>query len=256
MQKSKKTLSNSSVNAIKNVLNNTFKLAIKQNILLVNPMKQIELKNKPATRTVTSLNDDELKVIFKTIPDTHFYIPCMIGLHTGARCGEILALTWDDINFESNTVTFNKSLLYKGKEGVEISTTKTISSIRTIKMTNTLVNALLEWKEKQESNKNFYGEQYYQEQNFVCTHEDGCPINPPHFSTQIARLSKKINIPFNFHQLRHTHATKLIESDVNIKVIQERLGHHSIATTLSVYSHVTRNLEDDAINKFESNLNI
>ncbi len=68
-------------------------------------------------------------------------------------------------------------------------------------------------------------------------------------------MSKRLQIPFKFHDLRHTHATMLLESDVNIKIIQERLGHNDISTTLNVYSHVTPKAEEEALNKFEEKFN-
>ena len=65
------------------------------------------------------------------------------------------------------------------------------------------------------------------------------------------RKSKEMGIPFSFHDLRHAHASLLLEADVNVKVIQERLGHSQISTTLDVYSHITNKLERDSIEKFE-----
>ena len=123
-------------------------------------------------------------------------------------------------------------------------------------MTQKLITELQQWQDKQNQNKQLYAEYYYTEHDFVCSNEDGTPINPKRFSTQINRISKRLNIPIKFHNLRHTHATLLLESDVNIKVIQERLGHSDISTTLNVYSHVTQKTEAEAIAKFESNLNI
>lgn len=73
---------------------------------------------------------------------------------------------------------------------------------------------------------------------------------------QIIRMSKRLNIPIKFHNLSHTHATMILEADVNIKVIQERLVRSDISTTLNVYSHITKKTEAEAIKKFESNLNI
>lgn len=248
-----KTLSNSSINAMRNVLNGTLKLALKQNVILINPMKQIELKSKKSEKNKTAYTtEEELELIMNDIKDTRYYIPFLIALHTGARRGEVLALTWSDIDFDSKTISFNKSLLAVDGKPVQLSSTKTNSSNRCILMTNKLVQELAIWKEKQDSNKAYYEENYYTDYDFICTNEDGTPINPKRFSTQVSRMSKRLNINFTFHDLRHTHATRLILSDVNIKVIQERLGHSDITTTLNVYSHVTPQLEQDSIDKLEN----
>ncbi|WP_195454910.1 site-specific integrase [Turicibacter sanguinis] len=251
-----KALSDSYINAIRNILNGTFKLAIKQSLILFNPMHQLELHYSKVEKNLEIITTEHLKIILDDISNTRYYIPFIISLHTGARRGEILALTWDDIHFETRKITFNKSLLAKDGEGVSLAQTKTKSSIRTILMTQKLITELQQWQDKQNQNKQLYAEYYYTEHDFVCSNEDGTPINPKRFSTQINRISKRLNIPIKFHNLRHTHATLLLESDVNIKVIQERLGHSDISTTLNVYSHVTQKTEAEAIAKFESNLNI
>ena len=82
-----------------------------------------------------------------------------------------------------------------------------------------------------------------------------------HGTDTIKYASKVINynlgINFNFHALRHTHATMLIEAGIPVKAVSERLGHSSVRTTLETYVHVTDSMKNDAVNKFESigNLN-
>ena len=140
--KKQKTLSNSSINAIKNVLSATFKLAIKQNILISNPLVQLEIKQKKTTKKISSISQNDYETILKEITGTRYYIPFVIAIHTGARRGEILALTWNDIDFETKKISFNKSLLAKDGEGLELSSTKTSSSNRTILMTEKLISEL------------------------------------------------------------------------------------------------------------------
>lgn len=65
----------------------------------------------------------------------------------------------------------------------------------------------------------------------------------------------ELNIEFNFHALRHTHATMLMEAGANMKDIQERLGHSKISTTIDTYSHITDKIRNNTINIFESLLN-
>lgn len=248
-----KKLSNSSINAMRNVLNGTLKLALKQNIILINPMKQVEIKSKKKQKNTTSYTtEEEIELIMNDIDGTRYYIPFLIALHTGARRGEVLGLTWSDIDFKAKTISFTKSLLALDGMPLQLSTPKTDSSYRCVLMTNKLIEELKKWKDEQNKNKLYYEQHYYSDHDFVCTNEDGSPINPKRLSTQVNRMSKRLNIDFTFHDLRHTHATRLILSDVNIKVIQERLGHSDIVTTLNVYSHVTPQLEQDSIEKLEN----
>ena len=119
-------------------------------------------------------------------------------------------------------------------------------------MTKQLTDTLIQWKETQEEliqmNKGFQKLSHH----FVGTDEDGEALNPKAISRYTSKMAQQLNIPFKFHDFRHTHATLLLESGVNIKIIQERLGHSNIATTLGIYSHVTKAGEEDAISKLES----
>lgn len=114
------------VSIIRNILSNTFKLAVKQNILPRNPMAQIELKSQKQKETAMRVvNKNDIDNLLLEIKDTRYYIPFIIAIHTGARRGEILGLTWDDVNFENNTLTINKILQYQQGNGLVLSSTKT-----------------------------------------------------------------------------------------------------------------------------------
>jgi integrase len=81
----------------------------------------------------------------------------------------------------------------------------------------------------------------------VFTREDGSPIPPDHFSKQFRRHASAAELrPFRLHDLRHTHASLLLASGVNPKVASERLGHHSVAFTLDVSSHVVPGMQSAA----------
>ena len=244
------------VSIIRNILSNTFKLAVKQDILPRNPMAQIELKSQKQKETAMRVvNKNDIDNLLLEIKDTRYYIPFAIAIHTGARRGEILGLTWDDVNFENNTISINKILQYQQGNGLVLSSTKTSSSVRTVLMTSTLVNELQEYRKSQLLRQEYYGDHYFSEHSFVCCNDDGSPINPLSLSQFTKKISQKYGYRFRFHDLRHTHATMLLEADVNIKVIQQRLGHENIKTTLNVYSHLTNKLEEDAINKFDNYFN-
>ena len=239
------------VKVIKNLLNNVFKFAKKQNIITLNPMLHLELKSKKETtkKELRVISPEALKAMEAAIKDTRYYIPFLIALHTGVRRGEVLCLTWDNIDFENNRMHIEKALQQQKGKGAVVVGTKTKSSLRDFKMTNVLIEELKKHKEIQNQQKEYYGDHYYKEYDFVCCNEDGSPISPLRFSNFFISLSKRLGYQHSFHDLRHTHATLLHEAGVNVKVIQERLGHSDIATTMNIYSHITKSLEEDAIDR-------
>lgn len=239
------------VKVIKNLLNNVFKFAKKQNIIALNPMLHLELKSKRETtkKELRVISPEALESMERAIKDTRYYIPFLIALHTGVRRGEVLGLTWDNVDFKNNRMYVKKALQQQRGKGAVLVGTKTKSSIRDFKMTDILAEELKKHKVVQEQRKKYYGENYYIKHDFICCNEDGSPISPLRFSTFFINLSKRLGYEHSFHDLRHTHATLLHEAGVNIKVIQDRLGHADIATTMNIYSHITSILEDDSIDK-------
>lgn len=158
---------------------------------------------------------------------------------------------------------------------------KTPTSYRTIDIGDTLLNALKEYKAWQESNEKDYGPHYTRhylkpevtennrkvqriipmvEMDFEIPMERTYPVfvkenGEFRGSDSVKYASKVINyelgITFNFHALRHTHATMLIEAGVPVKAVSERLGHGNVRTTLETYVHVTERMRNDAVDKFE-----
>jgi len=246
-----KTVGTSTVGAIRNVLNNVLVLAVKQKILNYNPMKSIELISTKQIIECRALNKEALELILKELEGTHWHVPFMIAIHTGVRRGEALGLVWEDIDFAKNTISINKQLQSVNTD-LTLTHPKTEKSVREFQMTKILSDYLYALRLEQINTKIFYDKFYYKGEDFVCCHKDGYPIRPSILTCKARNLSKKINVNFCFHDLRHSHATMMLEADVNIKVLQERLGHSDIETTLNVYSHVTKRLEDQSLERFNA----
>lgn len=89
---------------------------------------------------------------------------------------------------------------------------------------------------------------------FVCKDENGKMLTPESFSAVNKKIKTELQIPFDYHSLRHTHATLLIESGVNVKTVQIRLGHKNVTTTLQKYVHDTQEMQEAAVKLFESHV--
>lgn len=210
----------------------------------------------------------EWENIILRFPEGHScHIPLMLGYHCGLRLGEAFALTWDDINFDNNTISINKQVQMINDHWTF--TNPKYDSFRVIKCDSILLSLLYKEKEKQLRAKEYYAEHYKEiyipdkrsseyKQNdsqpvwMVNSREDGSYIQP-RVTQHLGRIihyqlgySK-----FDFHSLRTTHTTMLIESGANPKAVQIRLGHKNIQTTMNIYAKCTNKMQDDAIDILE-----
>ncbi|WP_096271764.1 tyrosine-type recombinase/integrase [Paucisalibacillus globulus] len=174
--------------------------------------------------------------------------------YTGMRIGELIALKWQDIDFENHTLRIYKTYYNptNNKVKYKLLTPKTESSIRTITIDPLLIDLLLKHKEEQNLIKT--DNPFYMDNNFIFATNEGYPKTIKHVSIRMNRILKKTSIEKHVtpHSFRHTHTSLLIEANVHIKEIQERLGHSDINTTMDIYAHMTKNFKKEASSKFSS----
>lgn len=229
---------------------------------------------------------EQLNAITKRFPeDTNFYLPIMLGYHCGLRIGECFGLTWDCIDFENKTLTVQHSLNYDdANKKWYYGAPKTKTSNRTILLGTTILSLLKKERIKQKENRLRYGEfytfqcikemkstgrqlQYIEEfpsANMctapkvepVCVKENGSMLTTGSFRYCSRVIHYELGIPeFDYHSLRHTHATILIENGANVKDVQERLGHTNIETTMNTYVHNTDLMKKESVDIFERAIN-
>jgi ATP-dependent helicase/nuclease subunit A len=254
-QKYREGLAKNTIANIYGVLSGALKKAFTTYKFLNNNLMQYvkmpkfdETKNDKEDLKIISIED--YKKILNRFPEGNiFYIPLQIGFNTGLRVAEVCGLTWDCIDLIEGSIEVNKILICKKGEWV-FGTPKTESSYRKILISKTLIGVLKKHKLRQYENKLFYGEAYITS-DVVCTKEDGSIVTTNSFKYLSHVVNKKLGINFNFHSLRHTHATMLLERNANFKFIQKRLGHSKLETTMDIYSHVTEVLSKSTVSKLE-----
>lgn len=175
------------------------------------------------------------------------YIGIVICLYTRIRLGELLALTWDDIDFNSNLLTINKtsySAKVDGKTQIIVDKPKTKKSNRVIPIPNQLVKLLRVIKKESNS-------------KYVITTRNSGMVGNRSYQRTFKFILKKVNVPYrNFHSLRHTFATNAIELGMDVKTLAEILGHTNAMITLNRYSHSLLNYKIEMMNKLGKNLNL
>lgn len=265
-----------------------------------NPMRYVKfpkVEKKPRERIILEM--EEWETIIERFPaDSRFHIPLMIGFYTGLRISEAFALTWDDVDFEKREISVNKQVVkrnfgadvrkvveQKGKREMRSSwyftSTKTESSMRTVKFGETLYQALKQEHIRQLESELKYAEYYtihvlkkeldekgnemqrivpvqkclqsaLPRVNLVCVAENGEYTSTDSFKYCSRIIHKELLLAFDYHSLRHTHATVLIESGADIKDVQTRLGHANIQTTLQTYVHDTETMAARSVDIFEA----
>lgn len=171
-------------------------------------------------------------------------------LCTGMRIGEVCALTWEDINTDTGLISINKTIqrIYTTENGIGkteliMDTPKTKNSVREIPMSRDLLRMLKSVKKI--VNSSFY----------VLTNE-AKPTEPRTYRNYYKGFMDKLEIPYlKFHALRHSFATRCIESNCDYKTVSVLLGHSNISTTLNLYVHPNTEQKKKAINQMLRSLN-
>ncbi|MFD4928368.1 tyrosine-type recombinase/integrase [Peribacillus butanolivorans] len=184
----------------------------------------------------------------------HIFILYYLAIYTGMRRGELLGIKWKDIDFNKKRIFVQHSLYYISGQGLVLQTPKTHSGKRNISITNEMIGELQSYKVKKQKQLLKVGLKLI-EDHFVVSAFGGEPVNPNTIHKQFLYDIKLAGIKrIRFHDLRHTHATIMLEIGENSKVVSERLGHSNVSITLDKYSHVTQNIQDSSADNFSKAL--
>ncbi|MFL6976999.1 tyrosine-type recombinase/integrase [Bacillus inaquosorum] len=184
---------------------------------------------------------------------TRHFIGMEISVLTGMRCGEVLGLRWSDVDFERKILTIRQTLSKiddKGNYGL-VPEAKTINAFRTVNLPDRLVASLIAHKGLIDRERLVLGDKYANNDLVVCT-KNGSWVHPNNFRRAFNVTRDGLDLPkIPLKGLRHTHATYLVSIGVSPKLVQERLGHANIKTTLGTYSHVLPSMQREVAEKLD-----
>ena len=185
--------------------------------------------------------------------DQTAHMAILLALSTGMRLGEIFGLLWENIDFDTNLLYVKQSLVSSNHGSRLESSPKTKAGYRQIELPKLCLKELKAHREWQDEQKSIWLNKY-KDKGLVISNPDGGYKDPNYFSAVVFKrllTIATINTSVRFHDLRHTHATWLLEKGVHPKVVAERLGHSSIRITLDTYSHVIQGMQKIAVNKLD-----
>lgn len=270
------------IECLHTVIHQILELAVEDDCIRYNPsdnaLKELKRTHNKDVEKRKAFTKDEQKIFENYLKKeglNHRWYPVFIVmLWTGLRVGELTGLTWNDIDFENNTITVSRTLVYydkggKGKCGYAIHTPKTNAGNRVVPMIEKVRLALLE-------------EQAYQKElgikcvanidgytDFVFINRYGTTHNQATLNKALRRIIRDCNYEImdkgnansiilpnvSNHSLRHTFTTRMLEAGINVKVMQEVLRHADAQTTMNIYAEAKQDFTKEELNKFEKYFN-
>ena len=221
--------------------------ALSPNIIPYNPADRTTLPSAEKYHANT-YNDQQISELLRVSKGTPLESAVILCIYYGLRRGEVCGLRWSDVDL-TNRILHITSTRTTANGEIFQNATKSKSSTRELPINDTIFKYLTELKAKQQENKAFLGENY-DSSDFVCCWDDGEPVKVTYISHMFTKLLADNNLlHIRLHDLRHSCATNLLKKGVDIKIIQEYLGHSTIATTANFYLHPDMEQKKDSIER-------
>lgn len=253
-------LSPKTIRNLHNMLHKALDQACKNNLIAKN-LAEYTVLPKRERREMRVLSRSEQKTLLSKIHIERLGFAILFDLFTGLRIGELCGLKWQDIDFSKKTFLVRRTLqrIKTSKAEKKDPTTpktqvlegkvKTDNGYREIPIQDKIFAELLEYRNRQNQEKQEASIAYV-DNDYVFASQLGGPVEPSNMRDMFNRLLKSVNIEHaNFHALRHTFATRAIESGVPIKAVSDILGHATVQLTMDLYCHSSMDLKRDAVNK-------
>ena len=271
----------STIDNIHNVLHQVFQVAVDDNYIRANPcdkmLKELKVAHGHEVAKRKALSEAQQNLFLQFLLDTerynHWYPVFYILLNTGMRVGELTGLRWRDVDFDSGFISVNHTLVYYNHRDelgtyFSINTPKTDAGKREIPMIEGVRNAFELERQYQKENGIVSKSRIDGFEDFIFVNRNGEVQHQGTLNKALKRIARDCNdkvlleqdiednpvlLPnFSCHILRHTFATRLCEAGVNLKVIQDILGHVDVSTTMNIYVDAMKELKKKEMSAFSS----
>ena len=224
--------------------------ALDRELIDTNPATRIKLPKvvKKEKRVITP---EEAQAILKAMMGKWYYLPTYLGFYTGAREGEIMALKCDCVDFDAATLEIRAGMKRTSEEGLVEGSTKTKSSERKLKLDTDTVEALRSHIARMKTDYASKGRRLTADDYLFENPGTGKPYDPKSLYGKFIKVAGSLGIEdVTFHSTRHSHGSIMYKATHDLKVVQERLGHSDLSTTMNEYLHLLPGTDDDAVVDF------
>jgi len=240
----------STIKYIHEVLHTALVYAVRRKRIVQNPCNDVELP-RVTTHEISPLTSEQAHKLLEAARGHRLEGLLVVALATGMRRGELLALRWQDIDFEKRTLQVRRTVTRLPGRGFVESEPKTPKSRRTLILPQFVLKALKQHHMRQ-MEVHLQAGTNWRDSDLVFCNIYGRYLDPGSLHDQFAALLKKAGLPhMRFHDLRHSAATMLLGMGIPMKVVQELLGHSSFTITADIYSHVLPSMLEGAMDKWD-----
>lgn len=239
VQEDNRPLSSKTILEHHRLISTVLEQALKESLIPFNPASRADLP-KAERKEVAYFQPAQIAAIRDALDLEPIKWKTLIHLFliTGARRGEVLGLKWSRVDFDKNRVHICNNILYSVERGIYEDTPKTSESTRFVSLPAETMHLLRQYRAWQSTERLRLGE-YFQDQGFVFSQDNGKPMHPDSVTDWLKKFSKRHDLPhIHPHSFRHTMASMLYFNGVDSVSISKRLGHAQVSTTANVYAHI------------------
>lgn len=241
----------SSIDKTRSMMAIMFSDALENGLIQMNPVtRSVKIqKRTEGEKEEKVLTVDEQRMFLETASRIPYYNHFLFVLQTGVRMSELRGLKWSDIDFKNRKIHISRNLVFDSINNQFVEgKTKTSSGVRDIPMTQEVYNILIEIKNERKKSKITQIEF----NDYIFLNKNGKPIPNDNYDSSLKAVCKRAGIKqISMHTLRHTFATRCIESGMKPNTLKKILGHSNISTTMDLYAHVTEDEKEKDMEQFE-----